>query len=113
VSPTQAATGIGILTACSRHTERVDEMIAFLRARLDEDESLARASTANPVTRFGPDRMLREVAAKREIIALHSAEEGQHPDFCGHDLRELPCLTLRFLAAVYSDRPGYKPEWAG
>jgi hypothetical protein len=34
-----------------------------------------------------------------QVRALHSPEEGQHPDFCGHDKHELPCPTLRALDA--------------
>lgn len=61
--------------------------------------------------RFRPLRMLREVAAGRAILELHAAEPGQHPDFCWHDKHELPCLTLRIRAAVYSDHPDYRQGW--
>jgi hypothetical protein len=58
-----------------------------------------------------PGRVLVECEAKRLIVALHKPESGQHPDFCGHDLRELPCPTLRALALPYADHPDYLPEW--
>lgn len=108
------------------------DLIAFLNARLDEDEAaawavhdvnkcdallyeedMADAARRDPDCDCGqPARVLREVEAKRAIVKLHAAEPGQHPDFCGHDLHELPCLTLRLLAAVWNDHPDYRQEWA-
>lgn len=58
-----------------------------------------------------PAPVLRQVDAMRAIVRLHQPEPGQHPDFCGHDLREMPCPTLRALALPYADRPGYRDEW--
>jgi Family of unknown function (DUF6221) len=63
------------------------------------------------IARHDPARVLRAVDAKRAVLRLHMAEPGQHPDFCGHDLRELPCPTPRLLASEYSDHPDYKQEW--
>ena len=60
--------------------------------------------------RHDPARVLAECEAKRQIVELHSAEPG-FPDFCGHDLRELPCSTLRLLALPYADHQDYMPEW--
>ena len=106
-----------------------DDLAAFLRARLDEDEAAARAAADGPWTSSGPyvdapgagiimqarhtedaahaarhdpARVLREVEAKRAILAQWQA---QPPDS--------PVLTnaLYQLAAVYSDHPGYRPEW--
>lgn len=112
------------------------DLADFLKARLDEDESLARTSTANPVTRFGPERMLREVAAKRAIEQMHRPTSGYagrdltYPaaaNFCGFcgpgdnwqaeqepqyfPGAKWPCFTMRQLAAVYSGHPDYQPEW--
>jgi hypothetical protein len=71
-----------------------DDLVAFLRARLDEDEQGARAVTANgwanigphpadsrPVAqhifRHDPARVLREVEAKRRIIdGLEAARDN-------------------------------------
>jgi len=142
----------------------MDDLAAFLAARLDEDEAAARPMAAryaewkkkprdwtrlmcDPVVgAFGgqsalrdvarglyvgdmsdPDRVLREVAAKRAILAAHRAHryEGPYPStptctVCiterkGYqeewDDDEWPCATLRHLAAVYSDHPGYRQEW--
>jgi len=122
----------------------MDDLAAFLAARLDEDETIARAAGScdwyddiddsvpladerNHAWRFAPARVLREVAAKRAILAAHRAHryEGPYPStptctVCiterkGYqeewDDDEWPCATLRHLAAVYSDHPGYRQEW--
>ena len=113
----------------------------FLAARLDEDAATARAAGScdyyddvdecvpladerNHMLRQSPARVLREVAAKRAILAMiwqyeavtdgewgdcHSAEQiaaGKCPDV---DPDEVD--GVRILAAVYSDHPDYQPEW--
>ena len=84
------------------------------------------APAAEHAARHDPARVLREVAAKRAILAEHGpANGGRDPDRCrvctaiaptgmGHtDARRFraPCPTLLFLAAVYSDHPDYRQEW--
>jgi hypothetical protein len=114
--------------------ERIrNDLVAFLAARLDEDEAAAEdvhnayecESCMGPPGPFPcncgyPARVLREVAAKRAILAEHKPYEtgGTHlsgPVFCStcgeEDAVEVPCGTLRHLAAVYSDHPDYRPEW--
>ena len=105
----------------------MEDLIAFLTARYDEDEATARAMEKWPpgtvqapipeaqasVNEFWrtvyPARVRREVAAKRAIVAWH---EPWHVDpglvWCAH---YWPCPTLRLLAAVYSDHPAYRQEW--
>jgi len=59
---------------------------------------------------FSPARALREVAAKRAILARH--EPGvTYPDECGLDSEPFPCADLMNLAAVYSGHPDYQSEW--
>lgn len=70
------------------------------------------------VARFDPARVTAELAAKRAIVYLH----GRGHDCSGYDhngevdayqyVPDGDCSTLRHLAAVYADRPGYQPEWA-
>jgi len=123
------------------------DLIAFLNARLDEDEAAAKAvrqprnwhqgdesdpwaswdrdmiymwppefhtpiesdkhwrglqadddHLAAHIARHDPARVLREVAAKRAIL-----------DAVGYDDRE---DVAGHLAAVYSDHPDYRQEWA-
>lgn len=82
--------------------DAVAALVAFLGARLDEDEAAAKAA--------GPARALREVEAKRAIAEIHGADS----DPCdAHDawMRSISCDTLRYLVAVWSDHPDYRPEW--
>ena len=111
--------------------------VAFLRARLDEDEAAAKAwlPFGNPdsaqrehIARHDPARVLREVAAKRAILALHQpytiglfgsrqaprcevclSERERYPEFWEGD--PWPCATVRVLLAEYSDREDYDPAW--
>lgn len=66
---------------------------------------------------------LREVEAKRGLLALHTPSElgtwvGDDDDrepacaTCGDLTTWFPCRTLRLLASVYADRPGYQEGWA-
>lgn len=69
--------------------------------------------------------VLADIAAKRRILARHRtlADEGGHPTACvgcggigvEGDWRTEninDCPELRDLASAYSDRPGYRQEWA-
>jgi hypothetical protein len=134
------------------------DIVAFLNARLDEDEAAAQAAIdtgalgdweAVPVAELGgrralsqgssvfavmdpvpegracaehaarhdPARVLREVAAKRTVVALHTWTSN--PSYCwscsgdhGADLTPAPCGTLRHTTAVYADHPDYDRRWA-
>ncbi|MFJ9558295.1 DUF6221 family protein [Nocardiopsis sp. NPDC101807] len=59
------------------------------------------------IARHDPARVLREVAAKRAVLALH--QDAGMGD-CAHSSD--PCPTLRALAAPYVDHPDYDPAWA-
>jgi hypothetical protein len=67
--------------------------------------------TAEHIARHDPARVLRELDAKRKIIAEHdvySRPLGERMDCQSYDF---PCTTLRLLALPYADRPGYREEW--
>ena len=97
-------------------------LLAFLNARLDEDEQIA----PRHIARHDPARILREVAFKRAIMAEHypgttwdrdapgglkiCAGEGGDGDTWQMATR-WPCPQVRQLAAIYSDHPDYDPEW--
>lgn len=119
-------------------------IVEFLRARLDEDEAAAlanvdgrdvEAAKADNPSRFedrfiferliiSVGRVLREVEAKRQIVAEHWPEFGNCPrcvkepperDDEGERLfvaAAHPCATLRLLALPYADHPDYQREWA-
>jgi hypothetical protein len=107
------------------------ELVEWLRAQLDEDERIAwdacgpgnrwyAAERGGPirtqedrdaahVEAWEPARVLREIDAKRRLLALHT--EGASELFCAHCEHEPPCPTLRLLALPYANRPGYREEW--
>lgn len=91
----------------------VSDLVAFLRARVDEDAVAATMREAHkldceqvpnpagytyPCDCGVPERMLREVEAKRKILD-------------GFDPIEHPVGPLLALAAVYCDHPDYDPAW--
>jgi hypothetical protein len=137
--------------------ETLTDLMAFLDARLDEDEATAKGATPGPwawestgqkdsswalglvqdengdsltgevacgvgividgvcecinghladaahIARHNPARALREVAFKRAIL-------GQYRTAAGWSSDNWP-LSLRLLAAIWSDHPDYRPEW--
>jgi hypothetical protein len=115
------------------------DLIAFLRARLAEDESVARAaygvmwrdasgwlisedmyiaevddgSTLAHIARHDPARTLREVEAKRRILDEHALNGWACSTCDNEDVEQsFPCPTLRLLASVWAGHPDYRPEWA-
>ncbi|WP_326565092.1 DUF6221 family protein [Amycolatopsis rhabdoformis] len=99
----------------------MDDLIAFLRARLDEDERIAKTADPGPwhadgggihkghttdevvdyagdnaehIARHDPARVLAEVAAKRLIIELHQPDHKQRD--CG------TCMSRKI---------GYQEDW--
>jgi hypothetical protein len=108
----------------------MDDLVAFLRARLDEDDLTVREANTSPemvtgiprsyaeapvaihIARFAsPDRVLREVEAKRRILEVHGGDRGAQSMFCPHCEHDAPCPTLRLLALPFADHPDYQPEW--
>jgi Family of unknown function (DUF6221) len=137
-----------------------DEVVAFVQARLEEQELLARAvyggeddhrhhwrvdiegnvAPAEPrgndyiavgpwgtgvgdagdhIAHHDPARALREVEAKRRIIAEHQRyDDGFEPccgtcgvDYYGSLMGEWPCMTLLLLALPDADHPDYREQW--
>jgi hypothetical protein len=100
-----------------------DDLAAFLKARLDEDERLVRIRWGD--LGWGECRDRREVKAKRAILDEHSPgypvtypEPSGQPtcsvcDEGTYDVEPVPwpCPTIRHLAAVYGDHPDYQEEW--
>lgn len=109
----------------------MSDLAAFLRARLDEDERDSYAThlwecaslnvNQDALCTCGyPARVLREVEAKRAILDEHPRMNPGVCRTCQHDdwvqRRRVdtpwPCPTLHQLAAVCSDHPDYRQEWA-
>ncbi|MFD8088581.1 DUF6221 family protein [Streptomyces malaysiensis] len=99
----------------------MDDLMEFLRARLDQDEREARRVPPNQspaelramVTResgepflvVASERVLREIDAKRRMIGRISS----HAAVMGWD--EVHGDLLRLLALPYADHPDYREGW--
>jgi hypothetical protein len=120
------------------------EIGEFIAARLVQDEHAALEANGwdtgsreegQPVAwvvylrNMPPARALREIEAKRAILAGHLPIESIYGLACKRcvswqdspgDLSEFglaipdpwPCLPVRAIAAVHSDHPDYDPAWA-
>ncbi|MFI1562170.1 DUF6221 family protein [Streptomyces sp. NPDC020490] len=73
-------------------------------------------AVARHIAAHDPARVLREIDAKRAVLALHT--QSIRDDGCqvcdvpgGRRLRPDACTTVRLLAVVYADRPGYRETW--
>jgi hypothetical protein len=121
----------------------VTDLIDFLNARLAEDEAVAQQAkaTGGPmspwwgaeqikplmvdadathVEHHSPERVLREVAAKRRILndivpAMNGMDNQIHSEWgvgsmdpADYESVEL----LKLMAFPYSDHPDYNPEWS-
>lgn len=114
----------------------VDDLIAFLRARLDEREDRAHAwerleqpridhdpgecddcdrarrRIANAIEHSDfdePEFVLAEVDAKRRIIEMEPPDHFDDPRWNG--FTEGHEQMLRLLALPYADHPDYRAEW--
>jgi hypothetical protein len=105
--------------------DQVTALLTFLKARVDEDDEVARATRRNEqrvphterwfashssaITSMAPHRAVAEVESKRRII-----------ERCEHDLSNYigagtqaatPYLVLRLLAGAYDWHPAYDEAW--
>ena len=135
----------------------MDDLIAFLNARFDEDEAAAQAAArdterfagranwsaafgtivtdaedpgwaicdlapfvddeclARHIARHDPARVLREVAAKRAILAEYERVAGSaqaYPNNATITSLGAAQTVVKALGTVYSDHPDYRGEWA-
>ena len=127
----------------------MSDLMAFLSARLDEDEAAAKAATPPPwraagedilsdtddphwagacaanasgadavhIARHDPVRVLREVEAKRNILARYedclARQEDQDYPYApaAEQAREYEDFVLPNLAASYSGHHDYDEDW--
>lgn len=100
----------------------MNDLVAFLTARLDEDEAYANEpgdwNEYNPGDPADPARVLREVEAKRRIIERAEFVDNHGPAI-GH-VRALDMTmaassalgdVLQMLALPYADHPDYREAW--
>jgi hypothetical protein len=100
-----------------------EQLAAFLAARLDEDEGLARAASPGPwdrrgdllllsvsdcahVVRHDPERVLRDIQGKRAIVRLYAKQVARASRNLGH--LDTVC---RHLATTYADHPDFRQQW--
>lgn len=105
----------------------VDELIAFVRQQVDEDERVASAcpdkdwpqigngAGAVHITRWDPARVLAEVGAKRRIL---DARDGADKQFRRDRNKsgfaaeaDTFDYVVRTLAQPYAGRPGWREVW--
>ena len=95
----------------------MDDLVAFLRARLDEDaDGLAIADDQEygfceaDGLHLWPPRALREVEAKRAILGAYESQRAAqfHDDAVVNELADV----VQTLASIYSDHPDWRPAWA-
>jgi hypothetical protein len=88
------------------------DLIAFLRARLDEDEAAARDPQYVWATAWeiaSPGRILAEVAVKRKLVDFLATTIGG--DYIDDGEPEVASRVLEFLALPYADHPDYQESW--
>ena len=82
------------------------------------DEGSPTFAQAQHIAMNDPDYALRDVAAKRKILAAHQPEPSARPPSEDHKLPCVvcsqdwwPCDVLRTLGEIDSGHPDYNPEW--
>lgn len=109
-------------------TDGMTDLVAFLRARLDEDEAAADAALYPPPGHYDKGwqaetlrklaaRVLAEVEAKRRIVDRYEANLDRQTDPEESQLDadiivgEYEDWTLPAIAWPYADHPDYAPAW--
>jgi hypothetical protein len=86
----------------------VTDLVEFLRARAAEDEAWAQ----NPECDQDPDRLLREVEAKRRIIERYERQTAKASESAMEEDRAWTLApVLLDLALPYVDHEEFKDEW--
>jgi Family of unknown function (DUF6221) len=84
-----------------------EEADIFIADIVVYDEGRPSEEEFEHIARHDPARVLREVEAKRKILAEYVAYTESYVT----QARQLE-FSIACLAAVYSDHPDYDPEWA-
>jgi hypothetical protein len=83
------------------------DLIEFMTARLDEEESAAKAHEGE----LYADRAIATVAAHRRILERATSGEIDEGDMCAlaafDEAEHIVCL----LAQLYANHPQYRAEW--
>ena len=103
----------------------MEDLVRWLNTQLDDDQRIVNEANTSPEMVTGiprsyaeapvavhiatfahPARVLREIDAKRRIIADYENYDREAPEL------DVPESVLRLLALPYADRLGYRKEWA-
>ena len=98
----------------------MSDLAGFLAARLDAAEATARKVQAVldggwnyfdevPTELIDPARVLREVDARRKILAMYLDAVAE----ASSEVVEWMLAVIETEASIYSDHPDYDPAWAG
>lgn len=100
----------------------MDDLITFVRARLDEDERRAHAGLQVGVRRHDHARVLRDEQAKRRTVALYKRNLQEYQEVRSgdpvrreyvHGIVEGLLEAVKDIASAWSDHPDYDAErWA-
>lgn len=83
------------------------DIAEFVKARLDEDERYLKSNRHHLWT----ERPLREVAAKRAILAAYCEyADARYPDYDGGYSSAMD-YAVQQLATAWSDHPDYRAGW--
>jgi len=119
----------------------MSDIAAFLLARYEADARIARKTlhevalrregyggwesvdfnspqAADHGQRWKPERVLRDIEAKRKLLEVHHMERAGGYEDCWvcktpyeYEAESYPCDTLRILAEVYDQHADYLEEW--
>lgn len=89
----------------------MDDVVAFVTARLDEREHFAKTARLAQKHR---EQMLREVEAMRAVVSRCAARMNEmdvHPNGLVSPRALLARQVLMGLTAIWGDHPDCDPEW--
>ena len=93
--------------------ERYPGSIVSMGGQVVYDEGAPDEYQAPFIARHDPARVLREVQAKRAILARHAqARAWSYPPGDGDESVQAELeVAIRHLATIWSDHPDYRDEW--
>jgi hypothetical protein len=103
------------MTAATTAIGLSQELVRFLLARVDEDESVLKRMRKR-LDRGGDgiasiDRMQADVAARRKLVGCLQQLLVLRDQPCEKPVRDQANQMLRVLAAPYNQHHGYRLEW--
>lgn len=105
-----------------RHDQAAIKLGAPTSTSLIQFDGSRAAANGVHVARHDPARVLREIDAKRRVVAecaywneklsQEAADPPKFPYPCLGEILDAVNPILRALASAYADRPGYREDWA-